>query len=136
MADKKLNEVQKVTDMAYVPVILADGSVGQIAKADLASVVAGYIGTFSQSNKGTLAASGTKTIEVPNRTLSFVAITSWSYYWIYAVFFSGSDSISGIELASNKRSDVEISFESNKVIAKNKSQTSEYRLDMFVLTCL
>ena len=41
MADKKLNEVQKVTDMAYVPVIMADGSVGQIAKADLVSVVAG-----------------------------------------------------------------------------------------------
>ena len=40
MADKKLNEVQKVTDMAYVPVIMADGSIGQIAKADLASVVA------------------------------------------------------------------------------------------------
>lgn len=48
MADKKLNEVTKVTDMAYVPVIMADGSVGQIAKEDLASVVAemiGYIGT-------------------------------------------------------------------------------------------
>ena len=48
MADKKLNEVTKVTDMAYVPVIMADGSIGQIAKADLASVVAemiGYIGT-------------------------------------------------------------------------------------------
>ena len=40
MADKKLNEVQKVTDMAYVPVIMSDGSIGQIAKADLASVVA------------------------------------------------------------------------------------------------
>ena len=40
MADKKLNEVTKVTDMAYVPVIMADGSIGQIAKADLASVVA------------------------------------------------------------------------------------------------
>lgn len=44
MADKKLNEVTKVTDMAYVPVIMADGSIGQIAKADLASVVAGMIG--------------------------------------------------------------------------------------------
>lgn len=43
MADKKLNEVTKVTDMAYVPVIMADGSVGQIAKSDLASVVAGVI---------------------------------------------------------------------------------------------
>ena len=41
MADKKLNEVTKVTDMAYVPVIMSDGSIGQIAKADLASVVAG-----------------------------------------------------------------------------------------------
>lgn len=39
--DKKLNEVTKVTDMAYVPVIMADGSIGQIAKSDLASVVAG-----------------------------------------------------------------------------------------------
>ena len=43
MADKKLNEVTKVTDMAYVPVIMADGSIGQIAKSDLASVVAGVI---------------------------------------------------------------------------------------------
>ena len=45
MADKKLNEVTTVTDMAYVPVIMADGSIGQIAKADLASVVAGVLGT-------------------------------------------------------------------------------------------
>lgn len=43
MADKKLNEVTKVTDMAYVPVIMSDGSIGQIAKADLASVVAGLL---------------------------------------------------------------------------------------------
>lgn len=43
MADKKLNEVTKVTDMAYVPVIMSDGSIGQIAKADLATVVAGVI---------------------------------------------------------------------------------------------
>lgn len=41
--DRKLNEVKKVTDMAYVPVIMADGSVGQIAKSDLASVVAGIL---------------------------------------------------------------------------------------------
>lgn len=45
--DKKLNEVTKVTDMAYVPVIMADGSIGQIAKSDLASVVAGFT-----SNRG------------------------------------------------------------------------------------
>lgn len=129
--------IEAINADSLVSVSLGAGQPQKNVKmSTLASVVAGYIGTFSQSNKGTLAASGTKTIEVLNRTFSFVAITSWNYYWIYAVFFSGSDSISGIELASNKRSDVEISFESNKVIAKNKSQTSEYRLDMFVLTCL
>lgn len=54
MADKKLNEVTKVTDMAYVPVIMADGSIGQIAKADLASVVAGIIG-FGLPYRGVLS---------------------------------------------------------------------------------
>ena len=52
MADKKLNEVTKVTDMAYVPVIMSDGSIGQIAKADLASVVAGLLPIVSVNNKG------------------------------------------------------------------------------------
>ena len=55
MADKKLNEVTKVTDMAYVPVIMADGSIGQIAKADLASVVAGIIGSISDVKEEGLA---------------------------------------------------------------------------------
>lgn len=41
MSDKKLNESKIVKDMDYVLVTLADGSVGQIAKSDLASVVAG-----------------------------------------------------------------------------------------------
>ena len=50
MADKKLNEVTKVTDMAYVPVIMADGSIGQIAKADLASVVAAQMGFRKTGN--------------------------------------------------------------------------------------
>lgn len=57
MADKKLNEVTKVTDMAYVPVIMADGSIGQIAKADLASVVAGVIGTATNSKNGLMPSS-------------------------------------------------------------------------------
>lgn len=43
MADKKLNESKIVKDMDYVLVTLADGSVGQIAKSDLASVVAACI---------------------------------------------------------------------------------------------
>lgn len=55
MADKKLNEVTKVTDMAYVPVIMADGSIGQIAKADLASVVAGIVRkTYQIPSRGML----------------------------------------------------------------------------------
>ena len=49
--DKKLNEVTKVTDMAYVPVIMADGSIGQIAKSDLASVVAGVMETDNESRR-------------------------------------------------------------------------------------
>lgn len=62
MADKKLNEVQKVTDMAYVPVIMADGSIGQIAKADLASVVAGQIGIKRQIIE--IQEGETRTIEI------------------------------------------------------------------------
>ena len=54
MADKKLNEVTKVTDMAYVPVIMADGSIGQIAKADLASVVAGILQVKTLINYGSI----------------------------------------------------------------------------------
>ena len=58
MADKKLNEVTKVTDMAYVPVIMADGSIGQIAKADLASVVAGQITSATYSKRGLMNTAG------------------------------------------------------------------------------
>ena len=53
--DRKLNEVKKVTDMAYVPVIMADGSIGQIAKSDLASVVAGVIGNANKSKAGLMS---------------------------------------------------------------------------------
>ena len=45
MADKRLDQVTKVTNMAYVPVIMSDGSIGQIAKDDLATVVAGVMNT-------------------------------------------------------------------------------------------
>ena len=61
--DRKLNEVTKVTDMAYVPVIMADGSIGQIAKSDLASVVAGVMktnGLFQFAERGDLKISANK----------------------------------------------------------------------------
>lgn len=98
--------------------------------------VAGIIGTLGNSDKGALAPGGVKSMYIPNRTFSIVAITSWNYYWIYAVYNSGTDSMNGIEISSNGRADVVISFESGKVVAKNNSMTSEYRLDMFILTSL
>ena len=51
MADKRLDQVTKVTNMAYVPVIMSDGSIGQIAKANLATVVAEQMGN-PVGNKG------------------------------------------------------------------------------------
>ena len=57
MSDKKLNESKIVKDMDYVLVTLADGSVGQIAKSDLASVVAGVIGTATNSKNGLMPSS-------------------------------------------------------------------------------
>ena len=130
--------IEAINSDSLVSVSLGAGQPQKNVKmSTLASVVAGLITpTWGFSIKGTLAAGGTKSMDIPNRTFSIVAITSWSYYWIYAVFYSGSDTISGIELASNKRSDVVVSFEGNKVVAKNNSQTSEYRLDMFRLTSL
>ena len=56
--DRKLNEVKKVTDMAYVPVIMADGSIGQIAKSDLASVVAGVVKNSKWENLESISLSG------------------------------------------------------------------------------
>ena len=71
MADKKLNEVTKVTDMAYVPVIMADGSIGQIAKADLASVVAELNGD------------GIKFKDLTSKTIDINNLTTHSTYLIY-----------------------------------------------------
>ena len=73
MADKKLNEVTKVTDMAYVPVIMSDGSIGQIAKADLASVVAGQIGVTQAST-----------------TINGITIRTYNYGKIVTVILSGT----------------------------------------------
>ena len=94
MADKRLSEVTKVKDMAYVPVILSDGSVGQIAKADLASVVAGVIGTVSPSNNGLMPAMGAA-------TLSSVVIQSSSSYVEFSTTMSaGQKATFLIELSS------------------------------------
>ena len=91
MADKKLNEVQKVTDMAYVPVIMSDGSIGQIAKADLASVVA-------EQNRD----NNIKTLRIENGESYKTGLTKTGLYkWLFnsknyttPLFFIFTDSIS------------------------------------------
>ena len=94
------------------------------------------MGIRTKSNKGSLTAGSTKCIDIANRSFAIVAITSWNYYWIYAVYYNGSETMTGIEISANKRTDVEISFELGKVIAKNNSSSSEYRLDMFAFVVL
>lgn len=77
MADKKLNEVTKVTDMAYVPVIMADGSVGQIAKSDLASVVAGLTGINTLKRVDDANTVKTSGDYVLASTASNIPVTQW-----------------------------------------------------------
>lgn len=101
MADKKLNEVTKVTDMAYVPVIMSDGSIGQIAKADLASVVAGLIGNASLSKAGLMPSmyAHVKTVLPANGSVNlgmFKGLIFWqdlySYSYWHLFFVDGKDS--------------------------------------------
>ena len=42
--DIKIDEVQQVKDAAYITVVLADGSLGKIAKVDLAELIRPLIG--------------------------------------------------------------------------------------------
>jgi len=98
--------------------------------------VAGMMGIRAITDKGALAAGSTKSIDIDNRSFAIVVITSWNYYWIYAVYYNGTETMTGIEISANKRTDVEISFVSGKVIAKNNSSSSEYRLDMFAFVVL
>ena len=92
MADKKLNEVTKVTDMAYVPVILSDGSVGQIAKADLATVVAGLLRKTTAFSIE--ASSKTTLLSVAENSAGFIFIKDYAfscvYLWIHSSTSSGS----------------------------------------------
>lgn len=90
MADKKLNEVTKVTDMAYVPVIMSDGSIGQIAKADLASVVAEQMNKsllFPYMERGSLSSVDLNTIRELG---SYAADTSCSNRPGFDNFSSGT----------------------------------------------
>lgn len=57
MADKKLNEVTKVTDLSKVKTFLAvmeDNTIQQMSKEDMAAVVGGLIGTATIEKNGLL----------------------------------------------------------------------------------
>ena len=90
MADKKLNEVTKVTDMAYVPVIMADGSIGQIAKADLASVVAGVINSDTMLKNKMLSS-----FQVDKASGSFNDLLTGGMYYTSADVTDGPTGVSG-----------------------------------------
>lgn len=87
MSDKKLNESKIVKDMDYVLVTLADGSVGQIAKSDLASVVAGVIGTATNSKNGLMPSSQ---FLVRDTISADVQITSFTQIKDGITFFFGA----------------------------------------------
>ena len=73
MADKKLSSVSPVSDMNYVYAETASGETVKISKADLASVVAGIIGTANQNKNGLMPANLTPVGKDSGETLDFNA---------------------------------------------------------------
>ena len=49
--DIKINEVQQVKNAAYITVVLADGSLGKIAKVDLVELIRINMATATMSIK-------------------------------------------------------------------------------------
>lgn len=125
MADKKLNEVTKVTDMAYVPVIMADGSIGQIAKADLASVVA------EQIRYNVLK----KTVNLTEEAIAIAPVETYSSYLLSikysdqsSLFFVGFWNVIVVtkELANNlKNIEVNLGIGNNSIYIRSTSGTKQ-----------
>ena len=136
MADKKLNEVTKVTDMAYVPVIMSDGSIGQIAKSDLASVVAENIGIKRMSIE--IQEGATRTIEIEPPYSGILSITSTTYAG-YSLFYirgygSGPSRNSVIPLTTGGVTDyMEFSHSSDMsgFIVKNNTSNAIIKILLF-----
>lgn len=114
MADKKLNEVTKVTDMAYVPVIMADGSIGQIAKADLASVVAGQMNiirmskNLSSNEKLVISSSSLGLIVVSSSSSGHSAIYLGSSFGVVKVFETSESFSSQIKVSKIDGGGIEV----------------------------
>lgn len=60
MSDKREDQLTTVSDMAYVRAIDSNGNSIRISKADLASVVAGLIGTATPDKNGLMSANDKK----------------------------------------------------------------------------
>lgn len=114
MEDKKLNEVQKVTDMAYVPVIMADGSIGQIAKANLASVVAGQMNiirmskNLSSNEKLVISSSSLGLIVVSSSSSGHSAIYLGSSFGVVKVFETSESFSSQIKVSKIDGGGIEV----------------------------
>ena len=98
MADKKLNEVTKVTDMAYVPVIMADGSIGQIAKADLASVVAGVL---AYQKPKSISTDANEANIVGDYNISYNALNNPAEEWLAMKVLGNGNDIAQIAIGLN-----------------------------------
>ncbi|OUO01413.1 hypothetical protein B5F97_07085 [Bacteroides clarus] len=60
--DIKIDEVQQVKDAAYITVVLADGSLGKIAKADLVELIRINMATATNEYKGLMGTSDLKNL--------------------------------------------------------------------------
>ena len=115
MADKKLNEVTKVTDMAYVPVIMSDGSIGQIAKADLASVVAGQMFKFASPLPVSNVGNGCVGLVVGRNYIS--TIFSFYIFW----YSLGAKKVTMIPLGNTAAGAILASFSENVITFSSES---------------
>lgn len=60
--DIKINEVQQANDAAYITVILEDGTLGKIAKADLVDLIRINMPTATHEYKGLMDTSDLKNL--------------------------------------------------------------------------
>lgn len=87
MADKKLSSVSAVSDASFVYAETSSGETVKISKADLASVVAGVIGTATNSKNGLMPSSQ---FLVRDTISADVQITSFTQIKDGITFFFGA----------------------------------------------
>lgn len=83
--DINIKDFPNVTDGAYIPIVLADGSVGKIAKADLASVLGGLI----TINNNVTADISTNSLTKQGKYIGLPSDAPTTNYVIIEVFTTG-----------------------------------------------